>query len=87
MTNTPTGSLVLNLDLLSATTVDAGVKIANCTAQPVLLGDMEGDDEVDFADYQAFTPVFGLNNPVADFNNSGLEEIFDFNFLIGNFGQ
>lgn len=81
------GVLTLTLDALDPAIVDVGVKIGNYSQTSVLPGDLDQDGDVDFLDYQSFTPHLGTTYSNADINNSGRVEIFDFNQLIQNFGK
>jgi outer membrane protein assembly factor BamB len=56
-----------------------------------ILGDTDGDLDVDLVDYQTLLDEFNTTNCggscVADFDNDGSITIFDFNILVTHFGQ
>jgi MYXO-CTERM domain-containing protein len=58
-------------------------------ALPPLLGDANGDDKVDFADFQIVERNFGLAGDFSagDFSGDGLVDHLDFNILHEHFGD
>jgi hypothetical protein len=60
------------------------------TAQTTLVGDINGDGKVDFADLQAFAPTYMSTigspnyNPAADFNHNGIINLYDAKAILRN---
>jgi hypothetical protein len=59
-------------------------------AQTTLVGDVNGDGQVNLADLQAFAPAYGSligqpnYNPAADFNHNGVVNLYDAKALLHN---
>jgi hypothetical protein len=77
------------------TTADDGVRlwvngqllVDRWTDRPKLLGDVNNDGVVNFADYQILERQFGSNSPQSDLNNDGIVNGADFTLLYSNLGK
>lgn len=56
------------------------------TFVPPLMGDANGDGQVDFLDLNLVLTFWGTNDPRADLNGNGLVEFDDLNIVLGNWG-
>ncbi|OGV95559.1 hypothetical protein A2W24_06705 [Microgenomates group bacterium RBG_16_45_19] len=82
------GQLTLNLTSLPSTVTDVAVKIGDYTATiptpsppPPPETDLDGDQDTDFMDLLLLILGFGAGG-LADFNHTGIVDIFDFNILL-----
>jgi hypothetical protein len=77
------------------TTADDGVRlwvngqllVDRWTDRLPLLGDVNNDGVVNFADYQILERQFGTPNPQSDLNHDGMVNSVDFSLLMANFGK
>lgn len=53
----------------------------------VLIGDIDGNGVVDFADLSILLGAYGTNNPLADLNNDGIVDFADLSILLAHYGQ
>ena len=56
------------------------------TGQPIL-GDINGDGQVNMADYSLFVPKYGTGDLSCDFNHSGSVDMGDYSILVSNYGK
>lgn len=56
-------------------------------AQSSILGDTDGDSDIDIFDFNRLVSDFGKSGSPADFNRNGTVDVFDFNTIITNFGK
>lgn len=70
-------------------TVDDGENALSKTWQVShnLIGDLDGDNAVDFTDFLLFVQSFNTSDPAADFDASGRVDFQDFLTFVTNFGR
>lgn len=70
-------------------TLAAGTNELELTGNPLLSGDLNGDDIVDLVDYNRLVEDFGPRMPEtgspADINFDGMVDIFDYAYVVANF--
>jgi len=56
------------------------------TGQPIL-GDINGDGQVNMVDFDIFKTKYGTNDSNCDFNKNGFVEMGDYTILVNNYGR